>query len=183
MADAEQTCAVRLVRRGRMRTRPPRVARRREKRGGARASSGEERRAARETMRRRHGAAPGRSECGRPCSCRVRPRTQAWKSVFLIQGTRLCRVPYFPGSALPAARSALVRRWIAGVVIQIRIQRVQLLIDLRIAIQQLQIVDGSGFLRSGRRCAMLHPDCRATAHHQQQRKRAGSHGTKLQFDP
>jgi hypothetical protein len=37
---------------------------------------------------------------------------------------------------------SLIRRWIAGVVIQIRVQRIQLLIHLRIPIQQLQIVHG-----------------------------------------
>jgi hypothetical protein len=70
------------------------------------------------------------------------------------------------GLSPPAAASRSVRRWTAGIVIKVCIERVQLLIDLRIAVQQLQIMHGSGFLRGWRRCAMLHPDRCAAAQHQ-----------------
>lgn len=65
------------------------------------------------------------------------------------------------------ACSDLIRRWIAGTIIQICIERTQLLIDLRIAIEQLQIVHRGRLLRPRRLCATLHPDGGAPAHQQQ----------------
>jgi hypothetical protein len=62
--------------------------------------------------------------------------------------TWLAAEPLPPAKSPASERSLLIRRWTAGVIIEICIERAQLLIDLRVAIQQLQIVHGCGLLRS-----------------------------------
>ena len=48
-------------------------------------------------------------------------------------------------SAPPAGRFRSILGWSAGIIIEISIQRIQLLINLRVAIQQLQIAHGGRF--------------------------------------
>ena len=82
------------------------------------------------------------ASAGRAGSCCV-PRHGS-PSFFL--GRHDGSASHIATSTPPAARLCSILRGIAGVIIQICIERTQLLIDLRIAVQQLQIVHGRGLL-------------------------------------